>query len=214
MQRVVRNTTAFENYSAPKKGKRKMRKPKHEHSDRDRIFTPEHIAVRLVNKIPALPTDSWCDPCFGTGMFYNNFPSQNKVFYEIDMGKDFLVCQEKYDWVVTNIPFSKPKEFIDKMSECCIKGFGILCLANSMTATRLLKLESRGLFLDSQTILYIGSWGFGYRTDFLVFTRNKNAKFETIKDGAQNIAEGRGTAYNSAMLQGLKPHAGNTGTSA
>jgi hypothetical protein len=34
------------------------------------------------------------------------------------------------------------------------------------------------------------------------------------KRGAQDIAECPGTANNSAMLQGLKPHAGGTGTSA
>jgi DNA modification methylase len=38
--------------------------------------------------------------------------------------------------------------------------------------------------------------------------------FGQNEDGAQNTSEGRGTAYNSAMLRGLKPHAGGTGTSA
>ncbi len=160
-----------------------MRKPKHEHSDRDRIFTPEHLAKALIDKIPAETGDTWCDPCYGTGVFYNNFPSPDKVqktFYEIDMGKDYLQSTEKFDWVVTNIPFSRPKEFIFKMAENCIKGFGILCLANSMTATRLKKLESMGLYPDSVTILYVKEWGFGYRTDFYVFTRERKEEIETI----------------------------------
>ena len=158
-----------------------MREPKHHHSDRDRIFTPEDLAIKMIAKIPALPQDSWCDPCFGTGVFFNNFPSVNKEYFEIDLGKDFLLCQQKYDWVVTNIPFSQPKAFILKMAECCTKGFGILCLANSMTASRLLDLESKGLFLHSQTVLYVSDWGFGYRTDFYVFTKQKQQAFETIK---------------------------------
>lgn len=155
-------------------------KPKHEHSDRDRIFTPENVVKDLISKIPAENGDSWCDNCYWQGVFYNNFPTENKDFYEIDMGKDFLLCDKKYDWVVTNIPFSRPKEFIFKMAETCNKGFGILCLANSMTATRLKKLEDMGLFIDSMTTIYIKEWGFGYRTDFYVFTRNKNDKLNTI----------------------------------
>ena len=155
-------------------------KPKHHHSDRDRIFTPEEIVKKLIAKIPSEEGDSWCDPCYGQGVFFNNFPTENKEFYEIDMGKDFLTCIKDYDWVVTNIPFSRPKEFIEKMSNRCKKGFGILCLANSMTATRLEQLESKGLYLHSMTVLYIREWGFGYRTDFYVFTKEKQNKFEVL----------------------------------
>jgi hypothetical protein len=66
------------------------------------------------------------------------------------------------------------------MSDICIKGFGILCLANSMTASRLKELEKKGLFLNSVSILYIKDWGFGYRTDFYVFTKEKNTNFEVL----------------------------------
>ncbi|MBK7380812.1 MAG: hypothetical protein IPJ03_17780 [Ignavibacteriales bacterium] len=96
------------------------------------------------------------------------------------MDRNYLNCNKKYDWNVTNIPFSKPKEFIFKMAECSRKGFGILCLANSMTATRLKKLETMGFYVNSLTILYIKDWGFGYRTDFYVFTKIRDDKFETI----------------------------------
>lgn len=156
-----------------------MRKPKHHHSNRDRIFTPTDVAKQLISKIPFTDEDTWLDPCFGNGVFFNNFPTQNKEYCEIDLGLDFFDIKDKYDWVVTNIPFSKPKEFIFYMANVCKKGFGILCLANSMTATRLKKLESMGLYLYSMTVIYIKDWGFGYRTDFYVFTKNKNG-FETI----------------------------------
>lgn len=154
-------------------------KPKHEHSDRDRIFTPQELAHELVENIPESHGDTWCDPCYGEGVFYNEFPTADKEFYEIDMGKDFLTCDKQYDWCVTNIPFSRPKEFIFKMAECSKKGFGILCLANSMTATRLLKLEQMGFYMHSMTVCYVKKWGFGYRTDFYVFTRKYNPQMET-----------------------------------
>ena len=159
-----------------------MIKPKHCHSDRDRIYTPDTVVKELINKIPWRIDDVWCDPCYGKGVFYNNFPATDdfKKWYEIDMGKDFLECSEKFDWCVTNIPFSKPKEFIFKMADCSIKGFGILCLANSMTATRLEKLKDMGFYLNDITTLYIKDWGFGYRTDFYVFTKHENPNFKTI----------------------------------
>lgn len=157
-----------------------MRKPKHHHSDRNRIMTPIGVASKLVNKIPYDVTDTWCDPCFGEGAFYNSFPAEHRDWYEIDKGKDFLLATGSWDWVVTNIPFSQPKEFIFKMAESCKKGFGILCLANSMTATRLLELSKQGLYLNSMTVLYIREWGFGYRTDFYVFTRDMKPEFEIV----------------------------------
>jgi len=146
--------------------------PKHSHSDRDKIYTPEPIAKQLITRIPFSICNSWCDPCLGSGVFFNNFPNENREWFEIDKGKDFLTANGKWDWCVTNIPFSQPKEFIFKMAECSIKGFGVLCLANSMTATRLKKLESMGFVVDSVTCVYIKDWGFGYRTDFYVFIKD------------------------------------------
>ena len=166
-----------------------MIKPKYEHSDRDVIFTPDSVAKTLVQKIPAEPKDSWCDPCYGKGAFFNNFPTDNKEYYEINMGKNFLPSIKKYDWLVTNIPFSKPKEFLFKMAECAKKGFGILCLANSVTANRLSVLGEMGFYLYNLTVLYIKDWGFGYRTDFHIFTRNKSSAFDVIIHGAQNNNE-------------------------
>ena len=96
------------------------------------------------------------------------------------MGKDFLICTDKYDWCVTNIPFSKPKEFIFAMARCSVRGFGVLCLANSMTAMRIIRLKNMGFYMNSLTVLYIKQWGFGYRTDFYVFTRQQNNNFETL----------------------------------
>jgi len=156
-----------------------MRGPKHSHSDRDRIFTPPELAKKLIRKIPSVAGDTWLDPCYGTGVFFDNFPAGENDYCEIDMGKDFLEYDKKHDWVVTNIPFSRPKEFIFKMADSCKKGFGILCLANSMTATRLKKLEDMGLYLHSMTVLYVKQWGFGYRTDFYVFTKSQG-EFETV----------------------------------
>lgn len=171
-----------------------------DHSDRDRISTPVEVAKHLIQKIPYEQGDTWFDPCRGGGAFYDQFPSTGaKGYCEIDEGYDYLstVC-EGWDWVVTNIPFSQPAAFIDKMSDDCVKGFGILCLANSMTGLRLAALEHKGLYVVNMTTVYIrqGSepgWGFGYRTDFYVFTRTRTDAFEVlIHDGSARRSTQRG----------------------
>ena len=74
-----------------------MRGPKHAHSDRDKIWTPENIAIELITKIPAMDGDSWCDCCLGEGVFFDNFPTENKDWYEIDLGEDFLTSNTKVE---------------------------------------------------------------------------------------------------------------------
>jgi len=156
-------------------------KPKHHHSDRDRIYTPEALVLELIKKILAQEDDTWCDPCAGRGVFYDNFPTTHKTYFEIDEGTDFLETTFDWDWCVTNIPFSQPKEFIFKMAECSRKGFGILCLSNSMTVTRLERLKKEyGFYPLSITEIYVKSWGFGYKTCFYVFTKKPTENIQSI----------------------------------
>ena len=159
-----------------------MKKPKHHHSDRDRIWTPLDLAEKLISKVPIKKNDTICDPCLGKGAFYHQFPTQNlKFWYEIDKNKDFLTSNKKYDWCITNIPFSLPNDFIFKMAECSEKGFGILCLSNSMTVTRLKRLEEEfGFYPQSITEIYVKSWGFGYKTCFYVFGKKGVFNLESI----------------------------------
>ena len=160
-------------------------KPKHHHSDRDRIWTPLELAKKLIDKVPIDFTKqpvTLCDPCLGEGAFYNQFPSNtHKDWFEIDKGKDFLQTNNKYDWCITNIPFSKPNEFIFKMADCSKVGFGILCLSNSMTVTRLEKLKKEyGFYPYSITEIYVRSWGFGYKTCFYIFTKEPVSNITSI----------------------------------
>jgi len=50
------------------------------------------------------------------------------------------------------------------MADCSRKGFGILCLSNSMTVTRLERLKKEyGFYPDSITEIYVRSWGLAIR---------------------------------------------------
>jgi hypothetical protein len=54
------------------------------------------------------------DPCRGQGAFYNLFPSHcEKLWCELDEGVDFFDFGEPVDWIVSNPPWSKIKDFMD-----------------------------------------------------------------------------------------------------
>lgn len=85
--------------------------PKHNTPERDIIMTPEPCAIDIISHFS--PTGSILDPCRGEGAFYNNYPiSCEKDWCELEEGKDFFTYDKKVDWIITNPPWSKIKEFI------------------------------------------------------------------------------------------------------
>ncbi len=85
--------------------------PKKNTPDKDIVMTPVETAVDVINNFS--PTGTILDPCRGTGAFYNNLPSTcQKDWCELSEGKDFFDYKDKVDWIITNPPWSKIKEFI------------------------------------------------------------------------------------------------------
>ena len=65
-------------------------KPKHHHSERDITYSPVDVSAECIKKIHSSFGDSCCDCSLGEGVFYDNIPTDNKHWYEIDKGRDFL----------------------------------------------------------------------------------------------------------------------------
>lgn len=159
------------------------RQAKHEHTKNDIFVTPDVVAKHCLSKMPFELGDTVLDCCAGEVKrpFYENLPITVKEDWcEILCNRDFLQSTNEYDWIVGNIPFSMPKEFIFKMASLSKKGFGILCLSNSMTATRLQQLHKLGFYLQHDTSIYVKEWGFGYKTCFYVFTKTPSTSFSTL----------------------------------
>ena len=77
----------------------------------DLVMTPEPCAIDIISHF--MPTGKILDPCRGEGAFYNNYPiSCEKDWCELEEGKDFFTYDKKVDWIITNPPWSKIKEFI------------------------------------------------------------------------------------------------------
>ena len=75
----------------------------------DVVFTPDHIAERIVNMFN--PSGKILEPCKGEGAFLKFLPKETQ-WCEITEGKDFFDFNEKVDWIVTNPPYSNFNEFL------------------------------------------------------------------------------------------------------
>lgn len=81
---------------------------KRELKESDIVMTPPHIAKAVVEHFK--PSGWICDPCRGDGAFYDLLDDPD--WYEIREGKDFFDCEDRYDWVVSNPPYSIYSEFM------------------------------------------------------------------------------------------------------
>jgi hypothetical protein len=86
----------------------------------DRIYTPPELAERIVKHFH--PRGMLLEPCAGKHAFtnamwpYSRFPVD---CCEIDVGSDFLSdnFSGNYDWIITNPPWSKFRDFLKKSME-------------------------------------------------------------------------------------------------
>lgn len=69
----------------------------------DVVMTPVPVAKDIIQYFS--PKGRILDPCKGDGAFFNNLP-EGSDWCEITEGKCFFSNEEKYDWIVSNPPYS------------------------------------------------------------------------------------------------------------
>lgn len=79
----------------------------------DRIFTPSELARDIVAHYR--PCGRILEPCAGLDAFVRHMPGCD--WCEIDRGVDFFDCTGRYDWIVTNPPYSLFTRFLQKAVE-------------------------------------------------------------------------------------------------
>lgn len=150
-------------------------RPKEEKNERDKIYTPSALAKVLISMVPLKGGDTVLDPCKGKGSFFDNYPSN--VFSnwcEVDQGRDFLEFQGKVDWIITNPPYSRLKEFWTKTLEVCEKGFAFLLGSPNITPQRIESAKKSGFTCIRIHLTKVDQW-FGYQF-FLIFAKNNEAE--------------------------------------
>ncbi len=80
----------------------------------DCIMTPLYLCKEIVQHFE--PRGTILEPCCGNGNFLKVMPPGTEWF-EIKQGKDFLAATGHWDWIITNPPYSKYRDFLNKSME-------------------------------------------------------------------------------------------------
>ena len=80
----------------------------------DLVMTPDDVAAWIVNHF--MPSGKVLEPCRGNGSFTKLLPDAD--WFEILEGRDFLLAHGKWDWIITNPPYSIYDLFLIKSLQC------------------------------------------------------------------------------------------------
>lgn len=130
--------------------------PKSNTPDKDLVMTPNWLAADILHHFNI--AGSYLDPCKGNGAFFDQCQSDIKDWCEISEGRDFLTYEEKVDWIVTNPPWSKMRQFL-------VKGMEV--------ADNVVYLTTINHYTTKRRMLDIKQMGFGVREIFCVPTPSK-----------------------------------------
>jgi transcriptional regulator with XRE-family HTH domain len=80
----------------------------------DVVFTPRDLAKRIVAEFADRMSGSVLEPARGDGAFYDTLPSHiTRHWCEITEGRDFFDWNTPVDWIVTNPPWSRFRDFLE-----------------------------------------------------------------------------------------------------
>jgi len=89
-----------------------MKKSLAQKNGNDCVMTPEYVCKQIVDHFK--PTGKILEPCCGTGNFLKVMDAD---WCEITKGKDFLEVKGHWNWIITNPPYSKYRDFLNKSME-------------------------------------------------------------------------------------------------
>lgn len=92
----------------------------------DRVWTPDTLAAQIVAHFS--PSGRILEPCKGAGAFVRAMPGCD--WCEIDEGRNFLTTEGRWDWIVTNPPWSQFRAFLGR-SMAVADNVVILSLVNA-----------------------------------------------------------------------------------
>ena len=195
------------------------------------FYSTPPIAVSELLRVENISGSVWECAC-GNGVMSEAIRSFGYDVYSSDLrnsgygdgGVDFLLCNRKTDNVITNPPFCLAEKFVIHGLEVAQKKVALLlklaflegnrrhALFSSTPLSKVIVFSKRITLFKNAVATKAGMMAFAW----FVWEQgyNKNPEITWCNYAPQNTMEICHTAPNSAMLQGLKPHAGNTGTSA
>lgn len=115
----------------------------------DVIYTPKDLAKKCVELCGLKNTDVVIEPCKGGGAFLSEIEKITRLTYwcEIQDGVDFFEHTKKADWIITNPPWSKFREFLKHSMELA-NNIGFLVTYNHfITKARLRDMVDNGFWM-------------------------------------------------------------------
>ena len=103
----------------------------------DVFITPLELAKTQINLIETTEADIWYDPFKNSGSYYNQFPTQNRVWSEILDGRDFFEFNERVDVICSNPPYSMIDNVLKKCIELKPRVISFLIGINNLTCKRI-----------------------------------------------------------------------------
>ncbi len=116
----------------------------------DAVMTPLWLAEKIVNHYK--PTGEILEPCSGEGAFMTYLPA-NTQWCEITEGKDFMDYAGKVDWIITNPPWSKIRDFLRKGFEVSDNIVYLFTINHMWTKARLRMMNQAGFGLNEIILL-------------------------------------------------------------
>lgn len=130
---------------------------KHRKVANDEFYTPDDLVKFLISLCPFHGRDSLLDPAYGKGAFYDAFPKDREVSY-LTKKDDFLHHDEKYDWLITNPPYSLVDDWLEHSCDVANKGFAYLLGLHNLTPRRMEICEKRGFYISKIHICKVFKW--------------------------------------------------------
>jgi len=127
---------------------------KHRKKANDEFYTPIKLVKKLIEITPINKGDTILDSAYGTGNFYKSFPELHNSYYT----KSFFEENNKYDWIITNPPYSKIEEWIKHTTKLSKKGFAILIGLHNLTPKRIEEIEKRGFGITKIHLCKVFKW--------------------------------------------------------
>lgn len=111
----------------------------------DLVMTPPELAAAVIGHFADRMAGSVLDPARGQGAFHDGFPAHlDRHWCEIGEGRDFFDWHQPVDWVMTNPPWSRLREFTRHAMRIAPNIVWLAPLTNLTTKARLRDLDEAG----------------------------------------------------------------------
>lgn len=123
----------------------------------DVFITPLGLSKRAIEMVGT--TDGlWLDPFKATGSYYNQFPTDNKLYTEITEHLDFFEFDQSVDVICSNPPYSIMDKVLQHSINLNPKIINYLIGINNLTSKRIEFMNENGYGLTKMEMCKVFKW--------------------------------------------------------